>query len=215
MALRILASRLVHPSPANGLPLRVCTASMASSTPAPTSPKAPATGTTARPRSAMSRLGLFLRGYYEPADPNDEPIPVRKANLPHITEHATGEEKLFLLAFENGIIDPYCALPVERGSKGTKDDPVLIESFFDDRLVACACEPSQTYVRYMYVYKGEPKRCQCGYWLKCVDAPRFWEKIPKEDLLDIAFFRDMEEEGKLDKFLETGEIDENYPKLGQ
>lgn len=164
----------------------------------------------------MSKIAHIFGGGVQPADPNADPIPADKANFPDVIEHSTGEEKLFLLAFEQGIIDPYCNLPIERkGDMGSKENPILIESFMDDRMVACACEPAQNYMKYMTIYKGEQKRCQCGWWMKCVDAPRFWEKIPKEDLLDIPFFRDMEEDGYLDEFLKTGKPKKGYPLLGQ
>lgn len=141
----------------------------------------------------------------DPADPNADPIPASKVNFPDVTESATGEYKLFLLAFENGFLDPYSQLPIERKGRGTKDNPIPIESFIDERIVGCVCEESQSFIRYSVVYKGEPKRCACGHWMKLVEAPRFWEKIPKEDLLTIPYFRELEEEGKLDKLL-SGEL---------
>lgn len=144
-------------------------------------------------------LASIFGGNLDPADPNDKPIPADKVQFPDVTEHATGEEKLFLLAFENGIIDPYCNLPAERNGGGTKDNPVKVESFSNERMVACICEPTQNYIRYTTVYRGEPKRCQCGHWLELVDAPKFWEKIPKEDLLSIPYIKELEEEGKLTK----------------
>lgn len=218
MAMRILASRLVQQTTqAGGVPMRVCSASMASSSSAPAAPTSAKTpdkssGASYKPKreSLRSLFASVFGGYVDPADPNEPPIPADKINLPDVTDWATGEEKLFLLAFENGILDPYCNLPVVRdNTNGTKENPIIVESFFDERMVACNCESAQTFVRYMTVYKGEPKRCQCGHWIKCVDAPRFWEKIPKEDLLEITFFRDLEEDGKLDKFLETGKLDEH------
>lgn len=145
------------------------------------------------------------------ADPDAPPIPADKVNFPDITEAATGEHKLFLLAFENGFLDPYCNLPVQRNGRGTKDNPVPIESFFDERLVACVCEESQNFMRYTYVHKGELKRCNCGHWLEWKEAPRFWEKIPKEDLITIPYFRELEEEGKLDKLL-SGELKDEMVK---
>ena len=211
MAMRILASRLVQQAQGN-LQMRVCSASMSSTPAAPPSSKAPAKSPSYQPKreSLKSKLASIFGGTVDPADPNEPPLPSDKVNFPDVTEHATGEEKLFLLAFESGNLDPYCNLPVERQGRGTADNPVIVESFFDERLVACTCEEAQNYVKYMYVYKGEPKRCSCGHWIKCVDAPRFWEKIPKEDLLEITWFRDLEEEGKLDKFLQTGKLDDDH-----
>jgi len=129
----------------------------------------------------------------------------------HVTEQATGEAKLFLIAFENGIIDPYCNLPVERRGRGTKDNPIPIESFADYRVVACLCEPAQNFHRYSIVYRGDKKRCNCGHWMELVDAPKFWQKIPKEELCEIEFYRKLEEKGQLDEYLKTGKIDGHDP----
>lgn len=217
MAMRILVTRLVQASsatasPAGGLPMRVCVASMSSSsTPATQAPKSPATTTGQKKRESLrSRLASVFGGYVDPADPDEPPIPSDKVNFPDVTEFATGEEKLFLLAFENGILDPYCNLPAVRGDRGTKDNPVPIESFEHSRIVACACEKTQNHFKYTIVYKGEPKRCQCGHWMELVDAPRFWEQIPKEDLITIPWFRELEEEGKLDKYLQTGKLEDDH-----
>lgn len=157
----------------------------------------------------MSRIGSFFGQSYEAADPNEPPISAKDVRLPDITDTATGEQKLLLLAFENGFIDPYCNLPVERKeNEGTKENPIKVESFTGERMIGCVCEPTQNHVKYTHLYMGHPKRCNCGHWLELVPAPRFWEKIPKEDLLEITWFRELEEEGKLDKFLETGEVPE-------
>lgn len=204
MALRILSGRLLT----NSVPLRVSVTSSASmssnNTPSTTSGKK-----TKKRESLRSMFNQLIGGNIDPADEKMGPIKAREVNLPNVVEKATGEEKLFLLAFENGIIDPYCNLPIERdGVKGVKkDNPIKIESFFDDRIVACACEPTQTFFRYTFLERGEPRRCHCGYWLELVDAPKFWQKLPKEDLIDIYFFRDLEERGLLDKYL-AGEIDD-------
>lgn len=194
---------------------------MASTTPkAPTTTKAnavatpPSTTGVAKRESFKSKLASIFGGYVDPADPNEPPIPSDKVNFPDVTEHATGEEKLFLLAFENGILDPYCNLPAVRGDRGTRDNPVIIESFDDSRMVACVCEDTQNHHKFTTLYKGEPKRCQCGHWMELVDAPRFWEKIPKEDLLDIPWFRELEEEGKLDEYLKTGKLDDGHHHHG-
>lgn len=164
--------------------------------------------------SFRSVMATIFGGHYDPADPKDGPIPAEKVMLPEMTEQATGENKLFLLAFENGILDPYCNLATKRNGRGTKDNPVPIESFSNERMVGCVCEPTQNYLKFTIVHKGEPKRCQCGHWMELVDAPRFWEKIPKEDLLTIPEFLELELEGKLDKFL-AGEIEEEKPHASE
>lgn len=204
MAMRILSTRLM----AANCPMKICltsSASMSSSTPSKLPSSEPVKNPTRRRESLRSMINQIIGGGVDAADPNAPPIPADDVKFPDLIEQTTGEHKLLLLAFENGIIDPYSNLPVERKGRGTKDNPVPIESFTDKRLIACVCEPNQNHLIYTYVYKDEMKRCQCGYWMKLVEAPRFWEKIPKEDLLGIPYFRDLEEEGKLDKLL-SGEL---------
>lgn len=168
--------------------------------------------------SFRSIMASIFGGYVDPADPNEPPIPSDLVNFPDVTEQATGYAKLLLLAFENGFIDPYCLMPIERNNRGSKDNPVLVETFFDERLVGCVCEETQNSFRFTTVYRGEPKRCACGHWMKIVDAPKFWEKIPKEDLLTIPYFMILESEGKLDKVL-SGELtlegNKIHKELGQ
>lgn len=150
---------------------------------------------------------------YDHADPSKPNIPHQEIRGAHATDIATGNELLFQLAFENGFNDPYCLLPVSREGKGTKDNPVLLHSFAPETILACVCEPEQTFHRFMKIYADEPRRCQCGYWVKLVDAPRFWEKIPREDLLQIPYFQHLEEEGLLDDYL-AGKVEEVQEKLG-
>lgn len=148
-----------------------------------------------------------------PADPRDPPIPVKDLKLPNVVDASTGEEKLMLLAFENGILDPYCNLPTSREGKGTFDNPIIVESFVPSRLVACVCEPEQTFHTYTWLYYGEKKRTNCcGHWMELKEAPRFWEKIPRDDLLEISFFRELEEDGLLDDYL-AGKFEEVLAEL--
>lgn len=159
-----------------------------------------------------SYLDMFLSiftGKIESAEDSNVYLDTKDMRFPHLVDQTTGEQKLLLLAFENGIIDPYCCFPIARNGKGeSKDDPVIVRAFHDERIIGCHCEPTQTHILYTTLYKSEgEKRCQCGFWFRLEDAPRFWEKIPKEDLLEIPYFLDLEKEGKLDKLL-AGEADE-------
>lgn len=210
MALRLLARRV---EVTTNTPIRACFMSSAPTVP-PSKKSTPAVtkadGTPKR-ESLMSKIATIFGGKIDHVDPTKPGIPMKDIKFANHVDRATGEEKLLLLAFENGIIDPYCNLPVQRTKgQGTKDNPVKVESFFEDRIIACICEPSKNSHRYTTLYKGEKKRCQCGHWLELVDAPRFWEKIPKEDLLEIKFFKDLEDQGKLDKYLQTGELDDPH-----
>jgi len=91
-------------------------------------------------------------------------------------EHATGDEKKILLLQEQGITDPYYLNTLKRGP-GTKDKPNVVPSFEEKRLIGCICEEDATSINWMYVHKGDPKRCECGYWFKAVDAVDQFETV--------------------------------------
>jgi len=88
--------------------------------------------------------------------------------LPDPIEHATGIEKKQLLAQLQG--DDRYEQKVYHMRAGTKEEPNLVPSHLDARLVGCICEPDQQYVMYFWVRKDEPKRCMCGHWFKLVEA---------------------------------------------
>jgi len=91
-------------------------------------------------------------------------------------DHATGEERLVKLAIAKGIKDPYDVHPQVRGP-GTKDNPNLVQCFQDRRMVGCKCEEDSTSIKYLWVYLGESKRCECGYYFKGIPARKFWEEV--------------------------------------
>jgi len=88
--------------------------------------------------------------------------------LPDPIEHATGIEKKQLLAQLQG--DDRYEPKVFHMRAGTKEEPNLVPSHLEARLVGCVCSPDQQYVNYMWVRKEDPKRCSCGYWFKLVPA---------------------------------------------
>lgn len=85
-------------------------------------------------------------------------------------EHATGLEKRELLAKLAGNDDPFNIKAIKRGP-GTRDNPTQIPSAFESRLVGCICEEDSTAITWMWLFKGEPKRCECGHWFCLVYKP--------------------------------------------
>ncbi|XP_076368075.1 cytochrome c oxidase subunit 5B, mitochondrial-like [Tachypleus tridentatus] len=84
-------------------------------------------------------------------------------------EHATGLEKKELMAKAAGNENPFDMRVYKRGP-GTKTDPNIIPSAYQERLIGCICEEDATCINWMWLEKGEPKRCECGYWFKLIDA---------------------------------------------
>merc|ERR1712061_872868 len=71
-------------------------------------------------------------------------------------DHATGPEKLELLAKQQGNDDPFFMRVVERsGFKGTKDDPIIVDALDKYRMVGCCCKKGDTTVSWMWLIKGK------------------------------------------------------------
>lgn len=83
-------------------------------------------------------------------------------------DHATGLEKKEMEAWRKGNPDPFMMRVMKRGV-GTKDTPTTVPSVHESRIVGCICHEEAFYVNYMWLYKGEPKRCECGYWFKLTE----------------------------------------------
>jgi len=84
-------------------------------------------------------------------------------------EHATGLEKKELEKLQAGDSDPF-GLNVRRVAAGTVDKPVEVTSALGKRIVGCICEEEQTHINWMWLYQGEPQRCECGHWFKLKDV---------------------------------------------
>uniref|UniRef100_A0A8C8RI46 Cytochrome c oxidase subunit 5B n=1 Tax=Pelusios castaneus TaxID=367368 RepID=A0A8C8RI46_9SAUR len=86
--------------------------------------------------------------------------------VPSDEEQATGLEREILEAAKKGK-DPYHTLPPKYYS-GTKEDPHLVPSTFDKRLVACKCDEDAC-LSWFWVHKGKLERCpSCGTYCKLV-----------------------------------------------
>jgi len=92
-------------------------------------------------------------------------------------EHATGLERKELEAIARGNPDPFGMQVAKRGP-GTKEKPNLVPSFHEMRLVGCVCHEDAFYINYMWLYRGEPKRCECGHWFNLVQAEDPFKDIP-------------------------------------
>ncbi|XP_055593349.1 cytochrome c oxidase subunit 5B, mitochondrial-like [Uranotaenia lowii] len=82
-------------------------------------------------------------------------------------DHATGIEKRELLAHQAGDHDPF-NLEVLKKGPGTKDNPNIVFSAFEYRLIGCICDEDSITVQYMPMRQGELKRCECGHWFKMI-----------------------------------------------
>ncbi|XP_054853166.1 cytochrome c oxidase subunit 5B, mitochondrial [Eublepharis macularius] len=87
--------------------------------------------------------------------------------IPTDEEQATGLERKVLKGLEKGL-DPYSMLPPKQHA-GTKEDPNIVPSINDKRIVGCICEEDNSTVSWFWLHKGEAQRCpSCGTHYKLV-----------------------------------------------
>ncbi|XP_044516976.1 cytochrome c oxidase subunit 5B, mitochondrial [Gracilinanus agilis] len=87
--------------------------------------------------------------------------------IPSDEEQATGLEREIMLAARNDL-DPYNML-APKAAPGTKEEPNLVPSITDKRIVGCICEEDNSAVIWFWLHKGETQRCpNCGTHYKLV-----------------------------------------------
>ncbi|CAF0826888.1 unnamed protein product [Rotaria sp. Silwood1] len=68
-----------------------------------------------------------------------------------------------------GYDDPFDMMPVKRIANSSADNPNLLPSCNDKRLMACICNEDVYHLKWMHLHRGEPKRCYCGHWFKLTE----------------------------------------------
>ena len=80
-----------------------------------------------------------------------------------------GTERFELAMKHKGYDDPYDMEPSKRKEVSTRQDPNIIQTLDESRILACVCEADTHHVNYSWIHKGETKQCECGHWFKCVE----------------------------------------------
>ncbi|XP_039591047.1 cytochrome c oxidase subunit 5B, mitochondrial [Polypterus senegalus] len=81
--------------------------------------------------------------------------------IPTDEEQATGLERKTLQALKKGQ-DPYSIFK-PKNYAGTKEDPHIVPSIGNKRLVGCICEEDNTAIVWFWVHEGNVQRCpSCG-----------------------------------------------------
>lgn len=60
--------------------------------------------------------------------------------------------------------------------ESSKEKPNMIPSAFESRMVGCVCEEDSNTIVWMWLEKGEAKRCQCGHWFQLYYQPMLMEE---------------------------------------
>uniref|UniRef100_A0A4X2KDT4 Cytochrome c oxidase subunit 5B, mitochondrial n=1 Tax=Vombatus ursinus TaxID=29139 RepID=A0A4X2KDT4_VOMUR len=87
--------------------------------------------------------------------------------IPSDEEQATGLEREIMMAARDDL-DPYNVL-APKAAPGTKEEPSLVPSITDKRIVGCVCEEDNNAVIWFWLHKGKTYRCpNCGTHYKLV-----------------------------------------------
>ncbi|XP_048208266.1 cytochrome c oxidase subunit 5B, mitochondrial [Perognathus longimembris pacificus] len=90
-----------------------------------------------------------------------------RGGVPTDEEQATGLEREIMMATRKGL-DPY-NMAAPKATSGTKEDPNLVPSISNKRIVGCICEEDNCTVIWFWLHKGETQRCpSCGSHYKLV-----------------------------------------------
>ncbi|KAL7846756.1 hypothetical protein SRHO_G00217360 [Serrasalmus rhombeus] len=87
--------------------------------------------------------------------------------IPTDEQQATGLEKAIMRSMKAGT-DPYSMLKPKQYS-GSKQDPHIVPSITNKRIVGCVCEEDNTAIVWFWLHEGEAQRCpSCGSHYKLV-----------------------------------------------
>ncbi|XP_077073534.1 cytochrome c oxidase subunit 5B2 [Siphateles boraxobius] len=87
--------------------------------------------------------------------------------IPTDEEQAAGLERRVLQALKKGQ-DPYSIFKPKEYT-GSKDDPHIVPSINNKRLVGCICEEDNTAIVWFWLHEGNAQRCpSCGSHYKLV-----------------------------------------------
>jgi len=101
-----------------------------------------------------------------PIQPQKGKVVDKGASMPDQMGHTVGPERWELLSrTSKSNADPY-EMNISEMRDSSITDPILIPSTEENRIIGCICEEDALAVNWMYLYKGETKRCECGHWFR-------------------------------------------------
>ncbi|CAF0942271.1 unnamed protein product [Rotaria sordida] len=125
-------------------------------------------------------------------DPNNSPMSQRplppddgKVRFPNPWDVILNKRRFEYAMKFKGYDDPFDMMPVKRIENSTAENPNLLPSCNDKRLMACICNEDVYHLKWMHLHRGEPKRCYCGHWFKLTERQFV-------DLSDFGITEDMQ-----------------------
>ncbi|XP_006880471.1 PREDICTED: uncharacterized protein LOC102876510 [Elephantulus edwardii] len=98
------------------------------------------------------------------------PSMVSGGDVPAGHDQTTGWEREVMTAARKGQ-DP-CNMLAPKAAAGTKEDPDLVSSITNKRIVGCICEEDNSAVIWFWLHKGDAQRCSnCGTHYELVTPP--------------------------------------------
>ncbi|XP_048763170.2 cytochrome c oxidase subunit 5B, mitochondrial-like [Ostrea edulis] len=93
--------------------------------------------------------------------------------IPEFTGHALGLEQYEVLT-KDETKDVYSTGVIHMTPQfGQIENPHVIPSTKEKRLIACLCDEDSNKLQYMWLHKGEPQRCLCGVFFRLEEVDAF------------------------------------------
>lgn len=90
--------------------------------------------------------------------------------IPPPIDQITGLEKMEHEAILDGVLDPFF-LEAPLVPQGTKSNPTLVPSMYEERIIGCGCDEESNTVTWIILKKGKVQRClNCGSCFQLVDG---------------------------------------------
>ncbi|XP_061175679.1 cytochrome c oxidase subunit 5B, mitochondrial-like [Saccostrea echinata] len=93
--------------------------------------------------------------------------------IPEFTGFALGLEQYEMLTAEE-TKDVFSTGVIHMTPQyGQHENPYVIPSTKEKRLIACLCDEDSNTLEYMWLHKGEPQRCLCGIFFRLEEVDAF------------------------------------------
>lgn len=135
-------------------------------------------------RNVVKRLRVW-RDFFlhdQPVDPNFKPITGagRHPSAPLFSiatpfEHLAGLQRVEYLA-KLADRNIYLNQPLKVDHYGTLQDPIMVPSLYEDRVVGCSGFPKESHEFMWFICKGVTRCIECGQAFKIEDVSGEWHK---------------------------------------
>ncbi|KAL5016945.1 hypothetical protein ScPMuIL_006534 [Solemya velum] len=103
---------------------------------------------------------------------SSQSVSAKFAKQKTVKDPLSSTERFHMITQLGGNEDPF-EMNVKKRVKGTAEEPTLIPSIMDRRMVGCICEEAAVKIKWMMLSKGPAKKCDCGHFFKLQELTNY------------------------------------------